>query len=114
LAAAHNLQDRAEELGSAAFGRQWGTLLMTRPLLYLGRAEEFLRDLSAVRGPVVVVVRKVISLAYAGRVSECLQGLEELLGQNDQPAGAAREGLVMALEAALMIGDAQHAEPLAA
>ena len=55
--------------------------------------------------------RGILCLAYLGRVSECQQAVAEFLGGTGV---GFREGLITALDAAVLIADVDHAVPLAA
>jgi hypothetical protein len=114
LAAATNLRDRADELGSAAFGRRWSIQLTLRPSMYLARAQEFWHGLSGLPGRPPVDPYGVLCLAHLGRVLECRQGIDGLLRTFDEAGIPSTDWLIAALEAAVMIADRDRALPLAA
>ena len=87
LDAGARLTTLSEELGSALGGRQNATMATIRPLLYLGRGEEALVNLTlvgqmagAAEGLTIAIERAVI-LAHLGRRGEAQDALHQLLAR---------------------------------
>ena len=74
---AEQFHDKAEELGSAVFGRFIGAAVKYRPLMYLGRAEEALGSTSQLRD--VDSALRSICLVHLGRPAEAQETLREAL-----------------------------------
>jgi hypothetical protein len=105
LAAAQLLKERADELGSAGFGRLWSKNLSAVPLNYLGRAAEHMDDVSESEiAP--ANQRYLVGLAHTGRIAECRKLLDEA---RSSPKWRDAASLPYALEAAVLLQDAELA-----
>jgi serine/threonine protein kinase len=119
-----SLAARAEELGSPVFGRQFATAISSRPLLYLGQAEETLAALPLAvqlagieEGSVASRGRQALLLAHLGRAEEAaalLRGLPvHLTTPGPEGDEAPAQLLTNLLEAAVVLGERELAALLA-
>ena len=108
-----------EEQGTPVFGRQWATFTTLMPLLHLGRAEEALEaspqaiQMAGGEESGVILSRKALLLAHLDRHAEALAILRQLRTAFDADEAPTFQ-LVALLETAVMLGDSEWAEILAA
>jgi len=125
LEAAGRLVVQAEESGSPVSGRHFATCAAFRPLLYLGRPGDALKDLDGLREAAEIQpdqelpdlrARRALCLAYLGRREEADALLHQLMGMwlVGANASAVPTGLrLLLLETALLEGDRDAVSTLA-
>lgn len=110
VAAALDLRERAEELGSGDFGRLWGANLQVRPLILMGRAQEAETEQSSSGRFGTLGPLRFLALAHLGQVDECREWVEKQAGR----PGPWSNVLMPTLECATLVGATETAAQLAA
>src|SRR5439155_9067577 len=113
-----DLVSQAERAGQGLNGRANASVVLLRPLLYLGRAEEALafyaelqRDVSA-EASEIYVPAVALCLAHVGRRDQARENLQHFMGAHALDTDTAPLVLVQLLEAAILVEDRATAATL--
>jgi tetratricopeptide (TPR) repeat protein len=121
LAVLRQFVERADESGGSVSSRQFSLSMMLAPVVYLGRAANWLAafdEFSALAGPASRAVgfgdARAVCLAHLGRVEEARVVVEQRLEQIAADSGDQSHmySLAWLLEAAVLVGDARAAAAL--
>jgi len=110
--------EASEALGNQGQARAFFRTLATRPLCYLGKAEEALRFIDEgqgstnVRLPPRAQLLRLLALAYLGRLDEATSVIDRLLPLADLEEYAPATNQLAALEAAVMVGHLEAVQTL--